>query len=359
MKLGIRLVAILISAILLGCARQPTLGTITTIAGSGDSGYLGDGGPAILALLSNPQSIAIDANGNLYIADEGNNVIRAISPEGVITTVAGTGKAGFGGDGGPATEAQVMPYSVAIDHDGRLIVVEHAAHRIRRIDNAGIIMTIAGTRLPGHSGDGGPATLAELNEPHHVAFDSSGAMYISDHGNRIRKVDANGIITTVAGTGTEGFSGDGGPAIDAQLNAPMGMAIDADGNLFIADAQNRRIRRVDPNGIITTLAGTGDPGSDGDGGLATDAQLTPISLAFGAEGNLYFADIRGLRVGVIDQDGIIWTVAGTGSSGFGGDGGPAIDAQFRYPIGIFINSTGDLYIADRNDHRVRMAGQAD
>ena len=223
--------------------------------------------------------MAVDASGNLYIADTGNNRIRKVSATGIITTVAGNGSAGYSGDGGPATSAQLDgPEGVAVDGSGNLYIADTCNNRIRKVSATGIITTVAGNGSAGYSGDGGPATSAQLSLPAGVAVDGSGNLYIADSGNnRIRKVSATGIITTVAGNGSPGYSGDGGPATSAQLNQPAGVAVDASGNLYIADSSNNRIRKVSATGIITTVAGNGFDGYSGDGGPATSAatQLAP------------------------------------------------------------------------------------
>ena len=273
---------------------------------------VGDGGPAVDARLYAPDDVAVDAAGNLYIADRNNNRIRKVDPAGIITTIAGTGE-GFFGDGGPATEAQLRcPSSVATDGSGNLYIVDSCNSRIRKVDPAGIITTVAGTGEHGDGGDGGPATEAQLRSPNSVATDGTGNLYISDYGNsRIRKVDSSGIITTIAGTGERGFAGDGGPAVQAQLDHPLGVAVDAAGNLYISDTDNRRIRRVDSSGTISTVAGNGVPGFSGDSFPAIDAQLdNPRGVTVDAAGNLYIADQQNHRIRRVDPSGIITTVAG-------------------------------------------------
>src|SRR6266446_5915776 len=272
-------------------------GHIITVAGSGAPGFDGDGGPATSAQLRDPSSVVIDSAGNLFIADTINNRVRHVAAgSGIITTVAGTGVPGFSGDGGPATSAQLnYPTSVAVDTAGHLFIADQSNLRIRRVAAAtGIITTVAGTGIPGFSGDGGPATSAELNYPTSVAIDTAGNLFITDaNNNRIRRVAAaTGIITTVAGTGIPGFSGDDGQATDAKLNFPYYVVVDAAGSLFIVDTGNSRIRKVTATtGIITTIAGTGAPGFGGDDGPATSAQLwTPTGIAVDAAGNLFIAD---------------------------------------------------------------------
>ena len=296
-------------------------GTITTVAGTGMDGFSGDSGPATAAQLDFPTDIALDEAGNLYIADVSNHRIRKVDPFGTISTVAGRGTAGFSGDSGPATSAQLYnPVGVTVAGFGNIYIADFSNHRIRKVDAFGTITTVAGTGTAGFSGDSGPATAAQLNRPRSVAADSSGNLYIVDSNNhRIRRVDADGTITTVAGTGTAGFSGDSGPATSAQLDSPTGVALDGSGNLYIADSNNHRIRKVDAGGMITTVAGTGTDGFSGDSGRATNAQLNnPIGVAVHGSGNLYIADSRNDRIREVNADSTITTAAGTWADGFSG-----------------------------------------
>ena len=336
---------------------DPT-GTITTVAGTGEQGFGGDGGPAVQAQLASPTGVAVDGSGNLYIADSGNERIRKVDPTGRITTVAGTGERGAGGDGGPATQAQfAFPADVAVDGSDNLYIADRDTHRIRKVDPTGRITTIAGTGEYGGDGDGGPAVQAQLDSPTDVAVDGSGNLYIADKGtSRIRKVDSRGTITTVAGTRRRGGGGDGGPAVQAQLTFPNGVAVDGSGNLYIADSGNDRIRKVDPTGTITTVAGIGedvsDSGYSGDGGPAVEAQLAgPVGVAVDGSGNLYIADRGNRRIRKVDSRGRITTVAGTGEHG--GDGGPAARAQLNSPAGVAVDGSGNLYIADFSNDRIR------
>jgi sugar lactone lactonase YvrE len=291
---------------------------VTTVVGTGEIGGAGDGGPSTGAQLWGPGGIAVDASGNLFIADQLNRRIRKVETStGLITTVAGTGEYGFAGDGGPATGAQFWsPAGIAVDATGNLFITDQADHRIRKVEHAtGLITTVAGTGERGFTGDGGPATSARLASPTGVAVDESGNLVIADQLNhRIRKVEAaTGLITTVAGTGESGFSGDGGPATSAELSTPAGIAVDATGNLFIADQGNHRIRKVKAaTGLITTVAGTGESGFTGDGGLATSARLAkPAGIAVDATGNLFIADQGNHRIReIVMSTGIIRTVAG-------------------------------------------------
>ena len=330
--------------------RKVSGGTITTVAGNGTDIFSGDGGPATKAALFNPHGVALDAAGNLYIADTGFNLIRKVSG-GTITTVAGNGVYGFSGDGGPATNASLgSPSGVALDNVGNLYIADFVNARVRRI-SGGTITTVAGNGTGTFSGDGGSATSASLSGPTGVALDAAGNLYIAELGSRIRKV-SNGTITTVAGNGVNGFSGDGGPATNASLNVPNGPAVDAAGNIYIADSNNQRIRKVS-GGTITTVAGNGTGGFSGDGGPATSATLYDPNFAVLDEaGNLYIADYYNQRIRKVSS-GTITTVAGNGTAGFSGDGGPATSAALYYPSGIAPDPAGNLYIADLYNHRIR------
>ena len=328
--------------------RKVSNGVITTVAGNGTDGSSGDNGPATSAQLREPYGVAVDSAGDIYIADSANNRIRKVS-NGVITTVAGGGSS-FG-DNGPATSAQLFnPYGVAVDSAGNLYITDYGSSRIRKVSN-GVITTVAGTGTDGSSGDNGPATSAQLREPYGAAVDSAGNLYIADAGNsRIRKV-SNGVITTVAGNGTRGFSGDNGPATSAQLSVPRGVAVDSAGNLYIADLGNYSIRKVS-NGVITTVAGNGTMGSSGDNGPAISAQLDgPEGVVVDSAGNLYVA--TGLVIRKV-SNGVITTVAGNGTQGFSGDNGPAISAQLDLPTGVAVDSVGNVYVADQFNNRIRL-----
>ncbi|MGJ0428053.1 PKD domain-containing protein [Methylobacter sp.] len=330
---------------------------ITTVAGNGIEGFSGDGGPAAQAQINEPGSIAVAADGSLYISDTYNHRIRRVGPDGIITTVAGNGTYGFSGDGGPATQAQLhYPKGIAVTTDGSLYFSDSGNSRIRRINPDGIITTVAGNGTAGFSGDGGPANQAQLRYPKGIAIATDGSLYISDDENRrIRRVGLDGIITTVAGNGTWGFSGDGGPATQAQLGRPWNIAVAADGSLYICDVHNDRIRRVGLDGIITTVAGNGTAGFSGDGGPAILAQLSsPWSIAFAADGSLYVIDYDNNRIRRIGPDGIITTVVGSnGDGGFSGDGGPAAQAQLLWPDSIAFAADGSLYISDSLNYRIR------
>jgi uncharacterized protein (TIGR03437 family) len=294
----------------------------------------------------------VDASGNIFIADAGNSQIRKVTLQGTITTVAGNGSGGFSGDGGPATSAQLsQPIGVAVDASGNIFIADVSNSRIRKVTPQGTITTVAGSSSAGFSGDGGPATLAQLNGASGVAVDALGNIFIGDDQNsRIRKVTPQGTITTVAGNGSRGFSGDGGPATSAQL-APVGVAVDGSGNIFIAD--NGRIRKVTPQGTITTVAGRGSGGFGGDGGPATSAGLAPVGVAVDASGNLLIADWGNNRIRKVTPQGIITTVAGEGAYGFSGDGGPATAAKLQDPRGIAVDPSGYVLFADLYNNRIR------
>jgi uncharacterized protein (TIGR03437 family) len=331
--------------------RKVSNGMITTVAGSATCCYGGDNGPATGAQLFVPYGVAVDAAGNLYIADTVNERIRKVS-NGVIITVAGNGGDGFSGDNGPATSALLYhPYGLTVDSAGNLYIADNANSRIRKVSN-GVISTAAGNGTFGFSGDNGPATSAQLNGPYGVAVDSAGNLYIADSlNNRIRKV-SNGVISTVAGNGTQGFSGDNGPATSAQLNGPYGVAVDSAGNLYIADSLNNRIRKV-TNGVITTVAGSGTQGFSGDNGPATSAELYLPEIAVDSAGNLYIADYGNRRIRRV-TNGVITTVAGNGTCCFSGDNGPATSAQLDLPYGLNVDSAGDVYVADTGNNRIRL-----
>ncbi len=324
-------------------------GVISTVAGQGSGSYSGDGGPATSAYISQPWAVASDAGGNMYVADTGNSVIRKVDAAGVITTVAGDGFFSYGGDGGPATQAQFFDIAgLVVDPAGNLYLADSGNSAVRRIDAAGFVTALAGYGYYGYSGDGGPATSSTLNTPKGLALDTSGNLYIADTGNSvIRMVSPSGTINTVAGTGSASYSGDGGPAAAAGLNSPFGVAVDGARNLFIADTANNVIRKVSASGIISTVAGAGSAGYSGDGGPATNAQLSgPTGLALDSAGNLFIADTGSNAIRELSPSGIITTVAGSGSSGYSGDGGPAADAQLTRPRSVSVDSRGNLYIAD-------------
>ncbi len=331
---------------------------ISTFAGTGTASFSGDGGAATAATIYYPEDIEVQPGscGNVYFPEAGNHVIRRVSPSGVITTVAGIGgSSGYSGDGGPATAARLnAPRSVILDAVGNMYIADDFNHRVRKVNTSGIISTIAGNGSGGYSGDGGQATAAQLNRPLTMAFDASGNLYIGDgNNNRIRMVTPSGIISTVAGGGSS--LGDGGPATAAQFSWPRSIVFDPTGNLYIADNYHHRVRIINTSGVINTIAGSGTGGYTGDGGAATAARLNqPNGVDIDANGNLLIADFSNHAVRKVTPAGIITTIAGTGSAGFSGDGGPATAAQLHNPTGVVAENTGRIFISDYYNERVRV-----
>lgn len=331
---------------------------ITTIAGTGVGSYTGDGGPAINATFSEPQCVMLDDTGNVYVVDEDDNVIRKINPAGIINTIIGSGMTGYSGDGGPARIAKINhPGGCAIDRKGNIFIADSYNHVIRKVNTAGIISTVAGHgTISGYGGDGGPATVAYLNFPEMVAIDKKNNLYITDAGNnRVRKIDTSGIITTIAGTGLGAYAGDGGPADSAKLKYPTGIVVDTStGIIYIGDANNNAVRKIDAAGIITTFAGTGVMGYSGNGGPATAAKLNnPQGVTIDTAGTVYISDGGNNEIRKVNTAGIISAYAGAGVAGFSGDGGPAFLAKIYNPPEITVDVTGNLYIAEYFNSRVR------
>jgi uncharacterized protein (TIGR03437 family) len=335
-------------------------GTLSTVAGNGVLSFSGDGGPALSAQMNGPQGVAADNAGNFYVSDTGNNVVRKVAKGGTITTIAGNGSAGNGGDGGAGTSAQLAsPMGLAVDTSGNLYISDSLNAKVRKV-SGGVISTVAGNGTPGFGGDGAAASSAQINTPLGIAVDGAGNLYIADFSNnRVRKVSTGGTITTVAGSGNAGYSGDGGPAINAQLNTPTAVALDGSGNLYIADAGNNVIRLVSPGGSISTIAGNGTAGYSGDGGPALQAQLiSPRAIAVDSVGNILIADGSTVIRQVVYPTGTILTVGGTGTRGYSGDGGLALSAQVNGPTAVALDPTGNLYVADTNNNAVRLLGFA-
>ena len=339
-----------------------TTGAATVVAGNGTDSYFGDGGPASLASFNYPAGMTIDSSGNYYVADTSNQRIRKVSAEtGTITTIAGNGtitETGFPlGDGGAATSATLNnPNGLTTDSAGNVYIADTGNNRIRKISSAGVISTIAGTGSAGYSGDGGAATLAMLRSPRSVAVDGAGNIFIADSSNhRIMKVNgATGIITTLAGDGYYGYFGDGGVATRAEFNGPVGVVLDGAGNIYIADRNNHRIRKVTAaTGIISTVAGNGISGYAGDGGAATAAKLYyPNGIALDSAGNMFISDGSNYIRRVDSSSGVITTVAGNGTWGSQGDGGPATAASI-IPSGVAVDGVGRIYLVDSNAQTIR------
>jgi len=340
------------------CFGQAPKFTISTVAGNGTSGFAGDGGPATSASLSFPAGLTFDSSGNMYIADSFNSRVRKVAVDGTMTTIAGTGSFGNSGDGDAATKAVLnRPYSVAVDKSGNIYIADVYNNVVRKVAaSGGNISTFAGNGQQSFGGDGSAATGAALNTPTALIFDTAGNLYIADTFNhRIRKIGTDGIISTVAGTGISTFSGDGGPATSAALNSPEGLATDGAGNLYVADTANHRVRKISPDGTITTVAGNGNGGAQGDGGPALQASLYyPKGLAVDSSGNLYISDWLNSRVRVVTPDGKIFTAAGNGSFDYQGDGGPATIAALRFPWGLAAGPSGKVYIADDENSVIRL-----
>lgn len=327
-----------------------TSGTITTIAGTGTAGYSGDDGPALQATFNQPFGLALDSTGNLFISDIGNSVVRKIDTSQIITTFAGNGIAGYGGDNGPATQAMLdLPRGLATDSVGRVYIADAGNHRVRKVDSFGIIITFAGNGNSGFSGDGGSPTSAAIGNPRAVAVSAGGGiLYISNAGSsRVRTV-SGGAINTLAGS-TYGYDGDSKPVLSSQFATPGGVLLNRGGNVVVADTYNGRLRTMS-SGVMKTTAG----GFLGDGAAATGASLVlPENIAFDKAGNYYIADAGGNRIRKVDTTNKITTVAGTGISGYSGDGGAATSATLWYPDGIAVDSTGNIFIADNLNAVIR------
>jgi trimeric autotransporter adhesin len=340
---------------------QPLI--ISTVAGTGAYGNMGDGGAAIAARLAGPGFVAFDAAGNLFISDYANNNVRKVSTTGIITTVAGSDSSGYTGDGGAATLARLTsPAGIAVDNSGNLFIANQFSHVVRKVNTSGIISTVAGTGTAGFSGDGGDATSAQLNEPTDLAIDHAGNLYISDYYNSvIRKVNTAGIITTYAGIpDSSGFTGNDGPATAAKISGVFGIGIDNSDNLYIAESfPQKTIRKINTSGIISLVCGNDTSTFVGDGMPATATKLDgPTDIAFDASGNLYFSESHAAVIRMIAPDGTLTTYAGNGHDGFGGDGGSPIHATLRGPVGVAFDLANDLYIADVDNSRVRKVGIA-
>lgn len=333
---------------------------ITTLAGTGQPGYDGDGGPATIARLRGPFGLVRGSDGAIYVCDTMNHAIRRIAADGRITTVAGCGRKGYSGDGGPATKAELFePYEVRFDRAGNMFFVEMRNNIVRRVDvRTRRISTVAGTGKAGFNGDGGPAIKAEMKSPHSIQFGHDGALYVCDIGNhRIRKVDMRtGIITTFAGTGAKATTPDRAPVAGTPLNGPRAIDFDARGDMWLALREGNRVFRIDmAAGVIHHVAGTGKAGFTGSGGPAKEATLSgPKGIAVAPNGNVYLADTESHSVRMIDvHKDTIELVAGTGKPGDGPDGEPLACPMNRLH-GVFVDADGAIFIGDTNTHRVRV-----
>ena len=335
--------------------------SITSIVGNGEQGFSGDGGPAALATMDNPFHVEFDPSYRwLYIADCFNYAIRRLDTQtGELTTFAGTGEAGHTGDGGPATEAKIDEiYAIQVDDNGDVYILQRFNPAIRRIDIAtGVISTVAGDTTVGYGGDGGPAIQAQMREPNDCILDGEGGLLIADiQDQRIRRLDiASGMINTFAGTGEKEHTGNGGLAIDAGIFGARAVCVDGRGNTYVCEREGNTLRRIDSDGIITRVAGTGATGYSGDGGPAIDCEFNgPKAIRCDGDGNVLIVDTENHAIRKYDaSSGIITTVAG-GHEGPDGDGGPAVGAGLARPHGVVVDGDGAMYIADSENHRIRV-----
>jgi streptogramin lyase len=361
MKIGLLTAALLVAAAASGSvAHREARLQIVTFAGTGEAGYAGDGGTALSAKLDNPFGVVRGPDGAIYFCDTMNHVIRRVAADGKITTVAGTGKKGYSGDGGEATRAKLNePYEVRFDRAGNLYFVERMNHVVRRVDRrTRVITTVAGTGHAGFSGDGGPATKAAMNQPHSLQFDRRGDLYICDILNhRVRKVDVKtGVITTFAGTGEKLPTPDGAQIAGTPLNGPRAIDFDREGNLWLALREGNAVYKLDlKRGTIHHVAGTGQKGFTGNGGPARLATLSgPKGLSVGPDGNVYLADTESHSIRMIDvRRGTVELVAGTGEKGDGPDGDP-LTCKMARPHGVFVDRDGAVFVGDSEAHRVRV-----
>jgi len=347
-----------ITLLVVSFSADAQLQRINTIAGNGVAGFSGDGHAAGNAALFGPLGVAVDSAGNVFIEDFYNKRVRRVSAATtIITTIAGNGVEGYTGDNSYGASAEINPSGVAVDRNGNVFITDASHGVVRKVNTLGIITTVAGNGSWGYSGDGGSATNARLTECTGMTFDNLGNLYIADAGNNVvRKVDTAGIITTVAGNDTAGYSGDGSAATAAKLDSPVSVATDNNGNLYISDFGNNVIRKVDDTGAITTYAGNHAllPGFGGDHGPATAARLNYAQgIATDYYGNLYIADADNNVIRKVDTTGVITTAIGNGTAGFGGDLGYVNGANLFNPYGITVDYHGNIYIADANNERVR------
>ena len=338
-------------------------GKIQTYVGTGEKGYAGDGGPADQALCTEPFMCDFDSAGNLFYSESRNNVIRRVDKAtGIVTTVAGNGESGYSGDGGPATQATMNePYSLQVDRsNGDIYIVDRLNAAVRKVNAVtGIITTVAGTGEQGYSGDGGPGHKAMFREPNDCFLDGKGGLLIADiQDQRVRRLDlATGIVSTFAGNGEKERTGDGGPALEASIMGARAVCMDSKGNTYICEREGNGVRKVDANGVMSTVAGTGERGYEGDGGPALIATWgSPKAIRCDAQDNLVVVDTENHAIRRIDAaTGTVTTIAG-GRLGGDGDGGPATEAGMDRPHGCGIDAQGNIFVADSNNHRVRVVG---
>ena len=338
-------------------AQAPSVYSIGTFAGNGTAGLSGDSGQATEAELNFPMGVSVDSSGNVYIGDVLNYNIRKVTTDGKIASVAGSNSSGYSGDGSAATDATlVFPCAAVAGSSGSFYIADTGNSVVRKVGSDGKISTFAGTTTAGFYGNGGAATSAQLLGPAALVVDAAGNLYIADTGNnQIRKVGSDGKINAFAGSGNLGYAGDGGPAVNAYLNRPEALAIDAAGNIYIADTGNHRIRKVATDGTITTVAGNGVARFSGDGGLGVSASLYyPQGVAVDAAGYVYISDTYNTRIRVVSPNGLITTIAGNGKFNSYGDGGPATSAALSFPRGIAVGPGGKIYIADNQNSRIRV-----
>ncbi len=352
---------LLLAALSLPASRGPAAGwTIEYVAGTGEKGFSGDGGPARGAKLDNPFGVVRGPDGALWFCEYTGQRIRRVGPDGVITTIAGTGAKGFGGDGGPARLATFnLPHEIRFDAAGDLYVVDMANHAVRKVTmKTGVITTVAGDGQPGYAGDGGAAKAARFRQPHSIQFDRTGNLFICDIGNHVvRRIDARtGLISTFAGTGRPGDTPDGAPIAGTPLRGPRSLDFDRDGNLWLATREGNQVFRLDlARGTIHHVAGTGKKGFTGHGGPAREATLSgPKGIAVDAAGNVWLADTESHSVRMIDaRTGRIEWIAGTGEKGDGPEG-PALACRLARLHGIFADADGGIYLGDSEAHRLRV-----
>lgn len=350
----------LLFSLLLATTASAAEWTISTFAGNGTKGYSGDDGPATAAQIDNPFGVIRGPDGAIWFCEYTGHRIRRVAPDGTISTIAGTGTKGYSGDGGPALQATFnLPHELRFDSKGDLYVVDMTNHAVRKIDlKTKVITTVAGTGVAGYSGDGGPGVKAQLKQPHSIQFGPDGHLYICDIGNHvIRKLElASGVITTVAGTGKPGITPDGSPVTGTPLKGPRSMDFDAQGNLWLATREGNQVFKIDLQGNkIHHIAGTGAKGLTGNGGPAKDCTLSgPKGIALDTEGNVWLADCESHTIRVIHAaTGIIDLVVGTGEKGDGPDGDP-LECKLARPHGVFADKDGTIFIGDSESHRVRL-----